>query len=174
MRKINDVARYIGLSLLSKGLSVSPLKLQKVLYYTQAWYMVFFGRKNTLFEDVPEAWVNGPVYPTVYYEYRDKVPGMCDHLTASHFGTEDITGTLQKLSEKLQFTRDETELVDSIVTLYGSQTQNHLIFLSHSEKPWAEKREGLAPFEKSNTPLSLDTMYEYYKARHERNKEKRR
>ena len=57
IRNVKDIAKYIGLSMLSKGLSVSPLKLQKMLYYTQSWYMVFFGRENTLFAENPQAWV---------------------------------------------------------------------------------------------------------------------
>ena len=63
---IKLVARYIALSLLTKQMTVSPLKLQKLLYYAQAWSMVFFGRSKTLFADVPQAWVNGPVYPSIY------------------------------------------------------------------------------------------------------------
>ena len=62
---IKKVARYIALSLLTKQMTVSPLKLQKLLYYAQAWSMVFFGRQRQLFSDVPQAWVNGPVYPTI-------------------------------------------------------------------------------------------------------------
>ena len=76
MVNIEDFTKYIGLSLHSKGFSVSPLKLQKLLYYTQAWHMVFFGRENTLFVNVPQAWVNGPVYPVIYDAYKDKVSGM--------------------------------------------------------------------------------------------------
>lgn len=45
---INDVAKYVGLSLLVKGYNVSPLKLQKMLYYAQAWHMVFFWQGQHL------------------------------------------------------------------------------------------------------------------------------
>lgn len=58
MRDIQDIARYVGISLIAKGLTVSPLKLQKIMYYVQSWYMVFFGRKQTLFGQAPQAWVN--------------------------------------------------------------------------------------------------------------------
>lgn len=58
---IKDYAQFIGVSMLVKGLSVSPLKLQKILYYQQAWHMVAFGRRETLLNSLPHAWVNGPV-----------------------------------------------------------------------------------------------------------------
>ena len=66
---IQDVATYCGLVLLKEGMTVSPLKLQKMLYYIQAWMMVFFDHQ-LLFEDNPQAWVNGPVYPQVYDRLR--------------------------------------------------------------------------------------------------------
>lgn len=173
MRNINDIARYVGLSLLSKGLTVSPLKLQKMLYYTQSWYMVFFGRSNTLFAEAPQAWVNGPVYPNVYGEYRAKVAGMCDHLRVEDFGTSDASATLTELVSRMALSADEVELFDSIVTLYGSKTQNQLILLTHSERPWVEAREGIAPYQRSTQELSFDTMHDYYKARHDRNRQQR-
>ena len=108
MRDIKDIARYVGLSLIAKGLTVSPLKLQKLLYYVQSWYMVFNGRQNTLFAQAPQAWVNGPVYPDIYYQYRDKVSNMCDHLTAKDFDTDDMNATLAELAAKLQLTAEET------------------------------------------------------------------
>ena len=57
---------------------------------------------------------------------------------------------------------------------YGSKSQNYLIFLTHSELPWCEKREGLKPDERSACPLSLDTMYRYYAERHTKNVERRK
>ncbi len=167
------VAQYIGLSLLSKQMSVSPLKLQKLLYYMQSWYMVFFGRENTLFEDVPHAWVNGPVYPEIYRKYKNCVSDMCQHLNASHFGVDgDLLEGFKDVSMKMKLSKDELELIESIILLYGAKSQNKLILLTHSELPWVEKREGLAPYEKSDVEMSLDTMFSYYMERHERNRGK--
>jgi len=171
---IRDYAVYIGLSMLSKGLSVSPLKLQKLLYYQQAWHLVYFGEDNPLFKEVPHAWVNGPVYTVIYYEYRGKVPGMCDHLKLSDFIPEgsDIIVTMKNLVDKMELTHDEVELTERVVMLYGSKTQNQLILMTHSEKPWSEQREGMAPYEYSDKPMSLSTMYHYYKERYDRNRSK--
>jgi len=155
---------------MSKGLSVSPLKLQKILYYQQAWNMVFFGRDNQLFNEVPQAWVNGPVYPSVYRRYKNCVANMCEHLKSSDFGVSEdgISDEVQKLAGHLGLTEKQLELSDSVNMLYGSKTQNQLIFVTHSELPWCEAREGLLPYESSNKEISLDTMYRYYKERHDR------
>lgn len=168
---IQDYARFIGLSLMSKGLSVSPLKLQKILYYQQAWNMVFFGRDEQLFNEVPQAWVNGPVYPSVYRRYKSCVSNMCEHLKPSDFGVPDIDGVpaeVDRLVHTLNLSGRQLELSESVNMLYGSKTQNQLIFVTHSELPWCEAREGLLPYQSSSKEISLDTMYRYYKERHDR------
>lgn len=167
---IKDMAVYTGLSLITKGLSATPLKLQKLLYYEQAWFMVFFGRENTLFEERPQAWVNGPVYPTIYAEYKDKVPGMCDKLQSAHFTEGEAIESLRDVARKMNLGEDHIRCLESVITLYGGKTQNQLIMFTHTEKPWVEKRESLMPYERSTAELSLDTMYQYYKDRHERNR----
>ena len=172
---IKDFAKYIGLSMISKGISVSPLKLQKILYYEQAWHMVFFGRENQLFNQAPQAWVNGPVYPEIYKEYKGYVPGMCDLLRETHFGVdrkEAILPTIQMLSEKMSLTSEQIRLMDSVIMLYGSKTQNQLILVTHSERPWCEAREGLLPYQSSENEISLNTMCDYYSERRKRRTQK--
>ena len=120
-----------------------------MLYYEQAWHLVYFGEENTLFAEAPHAWVNGPVYPAIYYEYKDKVPGMCDHLKLTDFVSEDTNpmAEMKRLVDKMKLTPEEVEVTERVIMLYGSKTQNQLILLTHSEKPWSEQREGLAPYE---------------------------
>ncbi len=170
---IKDYAVFVGLSILTKGLTVSPLKLQKILYYEQAWHMVSFGRENQLFPTAPQAWVNGPVYPEIYQIYKDKVPGMCDHLRFEHFLQENETASEKEsmLMERMGLTMEEVKLSEQVIMLYGSRTQNQLILLTHSEKPWSEMREGLMPYDYSDKEISLDTMYAYYRERYNRNRE---
>ena len=79
-----------------------------------------------------------------------------------------------KLTKQLGLGDDEIQLLEQIVLKYGSKSQNYLIFLTHSELPWCEKREGLKPYERSVNPLSLDTMYSYYAERHAKNVERRK
>ena len=93
---------------------------------------------------------------------------MCDKLQVSDFTEGDALDALQAITLKLNLTEDHIRNIESVITLYGSKTQNQLIMFTHTEKPWVEKREGLKPYERSTAELSLDTMYQYYKERHER------
>jgi len=52
----------------SKGSTVSPKKLQKLVYYTDAWHLVHF--KSELINENFEAWVHGPVVPELYQDLK--------------------------------------------------------------------------------------------------------
>lgn len=101
---------------------------------------------------------------------------MCDHLSPEDFGTSDdcMDEALGDVTRQMNLDNDEVQLLEQIVLKYGSKSQNYLIFLTHSELPWCEKREGLKPYERSVNSLSLDTMYRYYAERHAKNVERRK
>jgi hypothetical protein len=64
MAAIFDVAEYI---LASLG-AMSAMKLQKLMYYSQAWTLAWTDRP--LFEEEIEAWAKGPVVPELYNKHR--------------------------------------------------------------------------------------------------------
>ncbi len=163
---IKDIAEFTLLYFWENGISVCPLKLQKILYYIQAWYLVYFN-KEMLFDEKPEAWVNGPVYRSIYNQYKNI--GIYDQITPEQI---DIEGDLKKKKEELDLDNDQLEFLESIFRFYGTMSHDKLVFLTHSEKPWSEKREGLNPFEYSNEEISLETMYNYYKSRLDSKKRK--
>ena len=178
MVDIQDIAKYTILRLIQNGDSICPLKLQKVLYYMQAWHMVYFGKENTLFEDIPQAWVNGPVYRTVYDTYKH-IP-MYNQFNIEDIGVkqtgEEIEILLSTEAEKqranLNITEEQNKFIESIYDHYGAMEHDRLVFLTHSELPWSEQREGLLPFEHSEKEIPLNTMFEYYNQRMLRNRAK--
>ena len=161
---INDIADYVILMCNENGVDVSPLKLQKLLYYIQAWHMVYFDKKK-LFEEMPQAWVNGPVYPSVYQRFKH-IPRY-SLITIENAG---IQCSLQDKARMLDLNKDQFDFLDSIFQFYGVMDHDRLVFLTHSEAPWSEKRQGLMPYEQSSTELSADSMYDYYHARLVRNR----
>jgi uncharacterized phage-associated protein len=166
---IAGIAEYTLLNLFSKGISVCPLKLQKVLYYIQAWHMVYFD-KALLFDEKPQAWVNGPVYRSVYDAYSQT--GLYEQIEPRGIGESDIDAALKEKSERLSLSKSQVEFLESIYEHYGTMSHDKLVFLTHAEKPWSEAREGLSPFDYSHKELSLDTMYGYYRERLSKNREK--
>ena len=65
----NKIADYILFKTQNTGDFLTNLKLQKLLYYAQAWYLANY--QKPLFDEPIEAWVHGPVVVQVYNEFRD-------------------------------------------------------------------------------------------------------
>lgn len=143
MACVNDVARYI---LERQRDQVSTMKLQKLVYYSQAWNLVW--DEKPLFNSRIEAWANGPVTRELYGYHRgeftaniEMFPGDSDNLTA-----------------------DEKETIDAVLVAYGHLTGQQLSDLSHSERPWREAREGVAEGASSAEEVSLEVMQDFYSA----------
>ena len=136
-----DVAAYI---LGKMGLCTS-MKLHKLLYYCQAWSLVW--DEAPLFNDRIEAWANGPVVKDLFPIHRGLF-----QVDANLFGT----GNPKRLS------RAQMDTIDSIIEFYGHKTAQWLINLTHSESPWKEARKGLDAMERGSKEITLESMYEYY------------
>lgn len=163
MVDIQDIAKYTILRLNQNGNTICPLKLQKVLYYMQAWHMVYFGRENTLFVDVPEAWVNGPVYRNVYEAYRT-IP-IYKQIQPTFFSinsSKDLHDKIEELSRLLLLTKKQDEFVESIFCHYGTMSHDRLVYLTHSQRPWNNARKGLDAFEYTDEKIDLNDMFYYY------------
>jgi len=66
--KALDVAFYFLYKANQDGDTITNLKMQKLLYYAQAWYLVNFNKP--LFEEPIEAWPYGPVISKVYHQFK--------------------------------------------------------------------------------------------------------
>ena len=47
---------------------ITPLKMQKLVYFAHGWHLAFRG--TPLIEDEFQAWEYGPVVPTLYHEFK--------------------------------------------------------------------------------------------------------
>ena len=169
---IQDVATYCGLVLLKEGMTVTPLKLQKILYYVQAWMMVFFN-EQLLFGDEPQAWVNGPVYKSVYDRFKDT--GRYTQLKKEDFIGEgaQLTDAIASYADRLGLTKKQFGVLNKLLLIYGAKNQDQLVFMTHCEMPWSKARADLEPFENSENPISFKDMYTFYKERYETNRKAR-
>ena len=139
MANVFDVAAYI---LKQKG-PMTAMKLQKLLYYSQAWSLVW--DEKPIFPERIEAWANGPVVPELYDWHR----GLFKLTKIALAGTRT-------------FSRANTrETLDAVLSAYGDQTSQWLSDLTHSEEPWKSARKGLAPGQWGRREISHAAMAEY-------------
>ncbi|AQQ10493.1 putative phage-associated protein [Sedimentisphaera cyanobacteriorum] len=139
--KAVDIAKYITEEL---G-SMTAMKLQKLVYYSQAWSLVWDDCK--LFDDPIEAWANGPVVRELYNLHKGS------YIVSSDTFSD---GDISKLSE------NQKDTVDTVLNAYKDKTPQWLSDQTHAERPWIEAREGLCETERGERIISLETMAEYY------------
>lgn len=138
--KVIDVADYI---LKSKG-SMSAMKLQKLVYYAQAWHLVW--EDKALFPEEIQAWANGPVIPDLYNKHRGQ------------FTLEP--GFFQGNPEEIP--SPSKDVIVRVLDFYGDKDAQWLSDLTHMEKPWKDARQGLDEGERGSAKISLASMAEYY------------
>ncbi len=140
--KIESVANYI----INKSLEITPLALQKILYFSQSFYKVFEG--EFLFDDDCEAWVHGPVYRDVYFKYRDH-------------GYNPIEDDVDRFN-CFDLSDFELEIIDSVINNFGCYSGKILENMTHIELPWKETRVGLGDGEPSNRIINKSLMESYF------------
>jgi uncharacterized phage-associated protein len=136
---VNDVAA----ALLAQTGPITTMKLQKLVYYAQAWHLVF--QSQPLFTDVIEAWPQGPVTRVLYDQHRRQrrlrswPSGENDNLTAA-----------------------EMDTVRWVLGKYGQLSAESLSQMTHMEAPWRIARGVLGPDERSSNPITRRQMTHFY------------
>lgn len=143
MASIFDVARFIT----ENSADLSAMKLQKLMYYSQAWNLVW--EEACLFEDDFQAWANGPVLPELYSRHR----GMFK-VSPEIFGD----GNTAELSDV------QKENVQRVLGFYGEKNAQWLSELTHQETPWLSARGETPIGEPSSAVIPKSAMHEYYSA----------
>lgn len=121
------------------------MKLQKLVYYSQSWSLVWDERP--LFNEAIEAWVNGPVVPELYSKHRGRFKLLQNDLGPYMAGCLDETAI---------------ETIDAVLQHYGEKSSQWLSDLSHAESPWRDARDGLPLDERGNRVISHASLAEFY------------
>lgn len=128
------------------GKEITPLALQKILYYAQGFYKAFFGK--FLFENDCQAWIHGPVYVEIYEKYKDFKSA--NIIIDINYDVEDMLAD------------EKREMLDVILKCFGYYNGKALEKMSHYETPWINARRGLLPTENSNNVIRKSDIEEYF------------
>lgn len=142
-KAVLDVSAHIFKRLRKLG-PVEAIKLQKLLYYCNAWSLA--GRGYPLFKDEIQAWKHGPVIASIYPLHRRDID-----LDQWPFGCpEDLL-------------IEDKELVDDIVDTYGGLSGWRLRNLTHQEAPWIEAWEKAQQGKILRVPIDHQAIREFYR-----------
>lgn len=138
-----DVAAYV----LKKQGSMTHMKLQKLVYYCQAWSLVW--DEAPMFSETIEAWANGPVVPPLFRQLKG-----CFQVDLANLTT----------AGEVSMTAQQRETADSVLEFYGTYGSQWLSDLTHMERPWKDAREGMKTGERGSKPITHAAMADYYSA----------
>lgn len=148
MHTANNIADFFISNVDAKsGDTISHLKLQKLVYYAQAWHFTLFGKP--LFDEKIEAWKHGPVVRSIY----------------SRFSSDNVYTPLNVQSIEIQpveFEPHTLELLNDIMVVYGEHNASYLEDLTHSESPWIDARGSLPLYASCTNEITLESMRNYY------------
>lgn len=138
MISIFDVARYI---LISAG-SIPTFKLQKLCYYSQAWYLVW--NDLPLFYEDFEVWDTCPVCPELYQAHKN-----FNTISADDLG----------MGNENKLTPEQKKDIDKVVAFYKEMPGHLLSNLICQEQPFKETKE--SPRGDCNI-IPKKLMHDYY------------
>ena len=139
MATVFDVAAFI----LKKNGRMTTMKLQKLVYYSQAWSLVWDERP--IFKEKIEAWSNGPVVKELFFAHQGE-------LNIS----EEPRGDIKKLDD------DARDTINAVLKHYGDKSGQWLSALTHSEDPWRDARKGLPDGVRGNNVITHEALVNYY------------
>ena len=158
MYSVLDICRYVINYSNKKDYGVSNLKLQKVLYFIQAHFLLDTDSPEACFVEPIEAWDFGPVVPIAYHEYK-------------HFGSSDIPSINSYLiikdtkplkMERVKYDDDiindkDKARINEVVDVLSDYTASDLVKITHDQAPWKNAyRRG------RNSVISHEEIKEYF------------
>lgn len=142
--KAEDVANwFINHFDQEAGDVVTHLKIQKLLYFAEAWTQIVLNRD--LFEENFEAWAHGPVVREVYNIFRGN---NWDPLSATR--------------DAIDFDSDVEDVLRQVFESYGEASAKTLERMTHNDQPWINARGDAAPEERCTTIIPKTEIKEYY------------
>lgn len=141
--KINTVIQY----LLYQCEDITPLALQKALYYIQGFHFAFY--RTFLFPEDCQAWTHGPVYRDIYFRYRDY-----------RFDPIEKTATF----DASVFSASEKAICDSVINNLCCYSGKILERFTHNEAPWLTTRGDLPDSAPSDRIIEKSVIGAYFDA----------
>lgn len=122
---------------------VTHLKVQKLLYFAQAWHLLALNRPS--FEEDMQAWAHGPVVPSVFQVLKEY-----------GWAAMPVAADVEATDE------DSLGILEQVAQIYGEYSAKRLEMMTHSEEPWLATRGTLGPEERCERPIPRELIRDFY------------
>lgn len=156
--KVLDVCRHVINYSNEKDYGISNLKLQKILYFIQAFFLV--STPEQCFAERIEAWDFGPVVPEAYREYKQFGSGDIPSVSyIINFDEDDIwESKVTKYTDNILSEEDKSR-IESVVDKFADYSATDLVSITHAQKPWKNAYQ-----RGQNNEITVKAIKEYFDA----------
>ena len=144
----SNVAKYLLLRAAQEGDTITPLKIQKLVYLS---YVRSLIKGLKLFDEEFQAWPNGPVVPSLYRDFKQFGYNPIDQ--SYYIDARDTVSN--ELKDALPF-------VEEAFAEYAPRTAFDLVAITHLDGAWSKAREGLGITDSSQNVISDELILAAY------------
>lgn len=150
-----DISRYIINYSNVKDYGISNLKLQKILYFVQAYFLIETG--SPCFKEKIEAWDFGPVVPVAYKEFKGfastDIPTINYYIV---FDENDIWNT-----KRIEFKEDcidsnDKVLINKVIDKFSEYSATDMVKLTQNQTPWIDA------ISSQSNEIKNESIFEYF------------
>ncbi len=153
-----EVCRHVINYSNEQDYGISNLKLQKVLYLIQAYFLIDKTKNASCFDDKIEAWDFGPVIPCAYNEYKQYANGDIPTIESYYLFDTDNIWNMKRVKYNDDVILDEDKKrIDRVIDSFSEYTATDLVSLTHKQSPWINF---YVP--NQNNEISIDAIKRYF------------
>ena len=149
------IANYFIELATSHGKALTPMKLQKLVYFAHGWHLAI--KNSPLIDEQVEAWSYGPVIPSLYRKFRE-------------FGDQSVTEavgpsrTRAKIQDDPEFNTSTKPLLDRVWEVYGNHSAIQLSNMTHVPgTPWRSVQDSYNGKPPKGTDIPSDVIKKYFR-----------
>lgn len=153
-----EVSRHVINYSNKKGYGISNLKLQKILYFIQAYFLSYTNSHDPCFIEKIEAWDFGPVIPRAYCEYKQYGSGNIPPVSwYRQFDSDSLWSVRQITYHDDCISTKDKKLIDAVIDKFKDYSATDLVSLTHKQSPW---KDAYVPYE--NREITKDAIREFF------------
>lgn len=152
-----DVCRHVINYSNEHDYGISNLKLQKVLYFIQAYFLTNKKDHSPCFYERIEAWDFGPVVPKAYHEYKQYGSGDIPTVESYILLDTDDIWKIKRVGFKDIIKEGDKQLIDKVIDKFSDYSATDLVSLTHRQSPWID---AYVPYQ--NNEITINAIREYF------------
>lgn len=158
MYNVLDICRYVINYSNKHDYGVSNLKLQKLLYFIQVYFLINSKNQEPCFYEDIRAWNFGPVVPEAYHEYKQfgssDIPSINSYID---FNEREPWDSPILIFNENCIRNEDKKLINTVINDLSDYSATDLVSITHNQAPWKN-----AYNRKKNSVITIEAIRKYF------------